>query len=437
VAKVEGMSAARTAGGKTFAAYAKEMVMDTWNWIDPVAHGFNQNFDAIPSKENAHFGYYQVNGMLSYVPAYDLLIAMGYTADKVDGGITPIEDLKIRDGFAAFIQLNLRELGGYGNGTNTSAPAPDPGTGMWDMARQVGGLLAALAMPSYNTPYYGTSGFDGTAATYTHAPFPDQALTWKQVFVDHDFTTQAYPNCRRYFNQVEGGLITAEGMFFDRPGYYSMHLMGHCFIVLATVMKIMRDHDYPYLVKSFENANTGRLVGLKGINENLDSTTAGGYGLYNQLPLINEHFPTVAETAYSNIDNGLITRQSGEGTWGNLMYDSGIWGMLWCHDNWRDYVGPSIQHNPLKNLNETRLDTWPNPFNPMTHIRIHGIQASDFDKGLVRLTVFTIQGKRVGSVSTLRHNQIEWDGHSLPSGLYFAKVTAPGVTLTKTLLLLK
>jgi len=79
----------------------------------------------------------------------------------------------------------------------------------------------------------------------------------------------------------------------------------------------------------------------------------------------------------------------------------------------------------------------PNPFNPKTRISILGIQQSNFDKGLVRLAVFTIQGKRVGAVSKLRQNQIEWDGHAIPSGLYFAQVTAPGITLTKSLLLLK
>lgn len=39
---------------------------------------------------------------------------------------------------------------------------PSPQSTMWSCARMAGALAAMFAMPTYNTPYYGTSGLDDT-----------------------------------------------------------------------------------------------------------------------------------------------------------------------------------------------------------------------------------------------------------------------------------
>ena len=79
---------------------------------------------------------------------------------------------------------------------------------------------------------------------------------------------------------------------------------------------------------------------------------------------------------------------------------------------------------------------YPNPFNPSTTI-VYGL-ASD---GHARLEVFDVSGRRVASlVDTQKEageHQIQWQPRGLASGVYFARFSANGQTVTQRVTLLK
>jgi len=103
--------------------------------------------------------------------AYDLL-ASGYrrSADR-PRGMTAIEELKIRDNLAQLAKLwqqfRYHMAAGVGSGSSH-----------WELGYGLVALTTALAMPTYDTPYYGTSGADGTPASHRWAPYPDEAVSW-------------------------------------------------------------------------------------------------------------------------------------------------------------------------------------------------------------------------------------------------------------------
>jgi len=79
---------------------------------------------------------------------------------------------------------------------------------------------------------------------------------------------------------------------------------------------------------------------------------------------------------------------------------------------------------------------FPNPFNPRTRIR--------YDlplKSTIRITVFTILGQRVivllEGVQDAGSHEVEFDGASLASGVYFYRLVAGQFVETKRLMLLR
>ena len=74
------------------------------------------------------------------------------------------------------------------------------------------------------------------------------------------------------------------------------------------------------------------------------------------------------------------------------------------------------------------VSAWPNPFNPQVNL------AFDTDRtDAVRLDVFDVRGRRVAGLLDLvvgsGRTVVTWDGtndagHSLPSGVYFARLVS-------------
>jgi hypothetical protein len=81
---------------------------------------------------------------------------------------------------------------------------------------------------------------------------------------------------------------------------------------------------------------------------------------------------------------------------------------------------------------------YPNPFNPVTNFRFRVLPEQG---GLVRLTIHDLLGREVATVvnEELTPGDYEraWDAGGMPSGAYFARLSAPGVTATRNLLLLR
>ncbi|HGY54199.1 MAG TPA: T9SS type A sorting domain-containing protein [Caldithrix abyssi] len=79
---------------------------------------------------------------------------------------------------------------------------------------------------------------------------------------------------------------------------------------------------------------------------------------------------------------------------------------------------------------------FPNPFNPSTHITV------DLPKdGAVNLSVYNVQGQKVAELlsgyKTAGSYEVIFDGSGLSSGMYFYRLSAPGFTDVKRMLLVK
>lgn len=294
VAAVEGLDQA-----ELFASYAKQMIMENEFLYDWVGYELDQNFSAQPG-DNYSSGYYKARPLIASALAYDLLIKQ-YRQPEFPNGFTPIEDLKVRDTMAEFAVTALMWRGGY-----TWAHQY---LGMWGTARGIGALVAALAMPSYNTPYRGTSGFDGTPATVKAVPFPDQVATWKELFYECDVPKLPYPNQQIDYLGIDGskgppeftwttptgrsssgedGYIAPDGTSHIGTGNYTAYsIMGIIAGIYSDVIRVKFDRKDAYLDLFFEKCNNGTqppdvrhsstntyFPNLLGINEYHDAAIA-------------------------------------------------------------------------------------------------------------------------------------------------------------------
>jgi len=107
-----------------------------------------------------------------------------------------------------------------------------------------------------------------------------------------------------------------------------------------------------------------------------------------------------------------------------------------------DAGGPQLAPSPAGPRNEL-LDCSPNPFNPVTTITYRIANA-----GPVRLDVFDVSGRRVRTLvngiqaASSNGYRVEWNGRDdagtpVASGVYFYRLTSPGFTATKKMLLVK
>jgi photosystem II stability/assembly factor-like uncharacterized protein len=100
----------------------------------------------------------------------------------------------------------------------------------------------------------------------------------------------------------------------------------------------------------------------------------------------------------------------------------------------------SVEHTDLT-INEFRLyQSYPNPFNPTTKIR-YSIPVGTQSAVSVQLKVYDILGRQaVTLVNGERHPgayEVEFNASSLPSGVYFYRLTSGSFNVTKKFVLLK
>ena len=81
---------------------------------------------------------------------------------------------------------------------------------------------------------------------------------------------------------------------------------------------------------------------------------------------------------------------------------------------------------------------YPNPFNPTTEIKF---ELSDDNIGLVNVSVFNIQGRKVATlhndITTAGYHSYIFDASNFASGKYFVRISAPNYTQTHNMTLLK
>jgi hypothetical protein len=331
VAQVEGLDKAAS-----YASYSKQMMLENQYLVDWVGYELDQNFGAQPGY-NFSCGYYQSRPLIAIAFAYDLLITKFRPPTYADG-FTPIEDLKIRDMMAQFTVTALMWRGGYVYGC--------PYLGMWGTARNIGGLVAALAMPSYNTPYLGTSGFDGATTNNKWLPFPDQAATWKQTEFLGNVPSMPYPNQTSGY-MMDGTKGQAEATFDGATGKGKLSNLEDCYImpdgtghigtgmyrvynlmgiitgIYSNVLRIKLDQYDDCFDKYFEKCNNGTQP--PDVRHNSTVT------YFPNLLAINEYHSD--KTAQVSLD---ATKASKD-------YERAmdVYGLLWVHPDWKTLPRPA------------------------------------------------------------------------------------------------
>jgi hypothetical protein len=102
------------------------------------------------------------------------------------------------------------------------------------------------------------------------------------------------------------------------------------------------------------------------------------------------------------------------------------------------FVGVSVEEAAIAELpTEVGLfQNYPNPFNPATTLTYDLPEAAD-----IHLVVFDVLGRVVESLVTghqsLGRHSVVWDAAGVPSGVYFYRLEAGGLVLTKSMFLAK
>jgi hypothetical protein len=226
------------ANNKTYASYAKEMIIENVCNIVPVGFELNQASQGIPAQEYNYRGYWDAQWAFYQTLGYDILID-GYKNTQFTGGITPIEDYFIRDQMASWNHLCGLWIGGYYGGGTPQSP------GMWGTSRNVVATANTLVMPTYSTPYYGTAGMDGNTGVFPWAPYATGNFTWKRLFVDSDYPTGNYPYMPVYPYGMQGVsgmvndlcMITVSGLWIDRTAYLSYSQFGQWLYLYSNLQK--------------------------------------------------------------------------------------------------------------------------------------------------------------------------------------------------------
>jgi len=236
-----------------FSTYAKKMLLLNTQRLDSVGQQGPHAQDANPTRELFYRGYYDAFHVRDLAFGYDVLINC-FKSTQHPAGITPIEDYYIRDLIgkaclnAAWEQRSLTSGGAAG--------------GMWDLARRCAAICGAIAVPDYDTPYYGKSGFNNTTTGgYAWAPFRDSHYTWKQLFFDNNMPMTQYPNYSARMG-IEDWMCLPGGVFNDRAAY--MGHMGNAMSIAATMLnRFDGTKKFPNLEACLVNSANGVLDGTK------------------------------------------------------------------------------------------------------------------------------------------------------------------------------
>ena len=307
VAKIEGMNKSMK-----HALCAKEMMFDNEMTLDQVGYELS-SWDGATPYGDFTCGYYRVQPHIGVALAYDLLIK-DFRAPKYENGFTPVEDLKVRDIMCNYIWILELHRAMYNRGYEFM--------NFWATCRSVGALITAMAMPSYDTLYYGTSGFNGVGTTRTGLPFPDQAATWYQLLYEDSVPKKPFPNQALDFGLFkskiisftgEGGKKSGEGMdgCFDeagvsiipKSGYNGYSVLGKIFGIYGNIMLVAFDKRWPSLDAWFEKCNNG--------TQPNDEQHHIAVGFYPNPLCINEYFPSaLAQTSLVELkEKGELKKQ--------------------------------------------------------------------------------------------------------------------------------
>lgn len=299
IAAVKGWDFARPGQSKSFGRYAKEMVLrNLWGRLDAIRFYGNQSNGANPSTEVVGAGYYMIKQIFDAVPAYDIL-AGRFRSDQVTDGITPIEDLYIRDTLALAAAQMVPGLAESGAGREP---------GLWGTARIVGALMVAAALPEYSTAYYGTSGF-GKAAP------PAGVLSWKTLFTTTKYMSATYPGTDQPVFDPEEKALWREGGIWGGPNLGYFNLLNQSMAIMLNIdARYSPQAKYPVIEQGLLNAINGTITTIKGQP-----------GVYQAQPILgNRYLPVLGPASVTAIKER--KQESAE------IAGAGVLGLVWYDD---------------------------------------------------------------------------------------------------------
>jgi len=292
VALINGWDAKPGVTTKSWAQYAKGMLLENILNLDPVGIMVSTGNMPAPMTENRGAGYNVVKNTHSTAIAYDLLIAH-YRSDQHADGITPIEDYFIRDMLASYALIAFRAF--------ASAEL-----GLWATAQATGVLMTGLAMPDYDTPYYGTSGYNDppTPASHNYTPFPDESFTWKEVLTDIKLAPDQdpsnpssrvvrYPNRSATYDMenLYHTMFCINGHWdYINLGYYNLMTVPWWVTTNLTAIHAPASYQWPVIHQSYLRSVKGEMMPFCG-----GAGGPEGAKYSQQLCAINDRHPTVAK----------------------------------------------------------------------------------------------------------------------------------------------
>jgi len=300
IAAVKGWDYKRPGKDKSFGRYAKEMVLrNLWGRLDAIRFYGNQSNGANPSAEVVGAGYYMIKQIFDAVPAYDIL-AGRFRSDQVADGITPIEDLYLRDTLALAAAQMVPGLAERGAGKEP---------GLWGTARIVGALMVAAALPEYSTPYYGTSGFGKAAA-------PTGVLSWKTLYTTTKQMSATYPGTDKPVFDPEEKALWREGGIWGGPNLGYFNLLNQSLTIMLNInARYAPQTKYPVIEQGLLNAINGTITSIKG--------QPGSYQA--QLCLGNRYLPVLGPASVKAIKER--NQESSE-----VAEAGGVMGLVWYDD---------------------------------------------------------------------------------------------------------
>ncbi len=284
-AKTKGWTATPVGLSKSYATYAKEMLVEN-AWVTPNL-GFELSMADLPmaSSELNYRGYWDVWLAYEAAVAYDLLIA-NYRSDQYPAGITPIEDLFIRDTLAGFVHYCKMWMGGF---QDLGPP------GLWGSPRNTGALMITLLLARYSTRYYGTNGMDGNMTTYPWTPYKTTNYTWRQLFVNNEITLGSYPDAPVYYFGYEGSdslnyLMNDLGQWTSRATYAGDAQVGYSVQVYRNLQSMYAPSVTHANMDSYLNQVTSAAgaTALQGPESNFRLSS---------VAVLNRRYPVFAQNA--------------------------------------------------------------------------------------------------------------------------------------------
>lgn len=266
-----------------------------------------------------------------------------------------------------------------------------------------------------------------------------------EEYIISDSTGQLIFTCMKFINSSTGWVAGSGPVYRTTNGGISWNYISHIELIGGNVI--------PVYSMDFINEFTGYMVGTSGY---IYRTTNGGnnwiksqlaFSFLSCIKFVN------SQTGWTCGYNGELYKTINSGVnWTKINLDStsNFRNMFFLNENlgwilsnenkiFKTTTGGNVFiMNTSSNVPDkfSLLQNYPNPFNPSTTINFQ-IPKNNF----VSLKVYDINGREISELVNENMNageyKINFDGSSLPSGVYYYKLTSDNFSETKKMILIK